>query len=100
MPLLCYKASGFCRNVTLNSNKFSVPVLQQTISSYLQALAIMKIHPSVFLKFQGYPGQVVDVITKDKHRWRGIAETFIPGALAAGVSYVVGDVLKRWIVGS
>jgi vacuolar iron transporter family protein len=31
--------------------------------------------------------------------WRGIAETIVLGALAAGVSYAVGDVLERWIVG-
>ncbi|MBC5774851.1 VIT1/CCC1 transporter family protein [Pontibacter sp. KCTC 32443] len=31
------------------------------------------------------------------NRWRGILETLALGALAAGVSFIVGDVLERWI---
>lgn len=33
------------------------------------------------------------------NRWRGVFETLILGALAAGVSYAVGDILERWISG-
>jgi len=31
------------------------------------------------------------------NRWRGVLETLLLGALAAGVAFIVGDVLERWI---
>ncbi|MBB6611896.1 VIT1/CCC1 transporter family protein [Pontibacter sp. Tf4] len=34
------------------------------------------------------------------NRWRGILETVTLGALAAGVAFIVGDLLERWITGS
>jgi vacuolar iron transporter family protein len=35
----------------------------------------------------------------DVNRWRGVLETLTLGALAASVSYIVGDVLEKWISG-
>lgn len=34
------------------------------------------------------------------NRWRGILETVVLGVLAAGVAFIVGDVLERWIMRS
>ncbi|MER2996834.1 VIT1/CCC1 transporter family protein [Pontibacter populi] len=88
------------------------------IVTYTSFLMIGLIPLSVYLwdYFVGFPGNVflwaclltftgfsiigfLKSYVTGVNRWRGVFETLVLGALAAGVSYAVGDILERWIVG-